>query len=373
MTARELTAGGRRWRFVPDEPPPALLQRVQAVVDLAVTDEQTGLSSATPLAIATTRSGLTPRIGQDGRIGLVGRPAEILPPALVPGSVIPVEVRAAGYLPHAVEVTLQAPPQPILPLALHREPAAVWGRVLDISGGAPVPVAGATVRLIGAEVLALAQGLYAPRADVGPAAARIRRRELTPAGAVLTLLDGVGAGATRLRLSSRQGLTVPVNPASPDILMIDPSDAERLEVLRVTAVDGALAADEPATVTLAHRLRRTHRAGVTVRLAAASPAGPDMALTSPAIAGDVTLPVIDASGFAFVDFIEIESAAGSPPTEHQLLQRLVATTDADGQFRLPPLHRLDTLTLEVTAGAVTTTRTVDLAAGPALPVELRIP
>jgi hypothetical protein len=373
VSARELTAGGRRWRFVPDEPPPDLLQRVQAVVDLAVTDEQTAAPPATPLRITTTRSGLAPRIGPDGRIGLVGRPAEILPPALVPGSVIPVEVGAAGYLAHAIEVTLQAPPQPTLPLALHREPVAVWGRVLDISGGAPVPVAGATVRLIGVEVLALAQGLYAPRADAGPAAARIRRRELTPTGTVLMLLDGAGAGATRLRLSSRQGLTVPVNPVSPDILMIDPGDAERLEALRVTAVEGSLAADEPATVTLAHPLRRTHRAGVTVRLAAASPVGPDMALTSPAIAGDVTLPVVNASGFALVDFVEIESAGGTPATEHQLLQRLFAVTDAAGRFRLPPLHRLGTLTLEVTAGAVIVTRTVDLVAGPLLPIELRIP
>lgn len=373
MSARELTAGGRRWRFVSDEPPPDLLQRVQAVVDLAVSDEMTGASPATPLSIFTSRAGLAPRAGLDGRIGLVGRPAAILPPALVPGSVIAVEVGAAGYLPQAVEITLQAPPQPTVPLALHREPVAVWGRVLDTSGGAPTPVAGATVRLTGVEVLALAQGLYAPRSDTGPAAARIRRRELTPGGVALALLEGIGAGASRVRLSSRQGLTVPVNPASPDILMIDSGDPERLEVLRVTAVDGALAADEPATVTLAHPLRRSHATGTTVRLATPSPAGPDVALTSPANAGDVTLPVVDASGFALVDFVEIESTGGVPATEHQLLQRLAVTTDAQGRFRLPPLHRLATLDLEVTAGAVTVTRTVDLAAGPAEPVELRIP
>lgn len=373
MSARELTAGGRRWRFVSDEPPPDLLQRTQAVVDIAVTDELTGAAPATPLSISTSRAGLAPRTGLDGRIGLVGRPAGILPPALVAGSVIPIEVGAAGYLPQAIEITLQAPPQPIVPLALHREPAAVWGRVLDTGGGAAVPVAGATVRLTGVEVLALAQGLHAARADAGPAAARIRRRELAPSGMVLALLDGAGAGAAQVRLSSRQGLTVPVIPASPDILMIDPGDAERLECLRVTAVEGAIAADEPATVTLAHPLRRSHATGATVRLATPSPAGPDVALASPAIAGDVTLSVVDASGFALVDFVEIESAGGVPATEHQLLQRLAVTTDAQGRFRLPPLHRLATLDLEVTAGAVTATRTVDLAAGPAEPVELRIP
>lgn len=373
MTARELTAAGRRWRFAPDDPP-TVLQRVQAVVDLAVTDEQTAMPPATPLAITTSRSGLAPRIGHDGRIGLVGRPAEILPPALVSGSTVPIEVTAAGYLPYALDVTLQAPPQPTLPLALHHEPVAVWGRVLDTSGGTPTPVAGATVRVIGVEILALAQGLYAPRAATGPAAARIHRRDLTPAGPALTLLDGVGAGATRLRLSDRQGLTFPPNPANPDILMIDPSDAERLEVLRVTAIDGALADDEPAIVTLAHPLRRSHSAGITARRATPSPAGPDVALTRSAIAGDVTVLVVDASSFAFVDFVEIESTGGAPATEHQLLHRLVDTTDVDGRFRLPPLHRLGTLTLEITAGVVTVPRTADLAAaGPVQLVELTIP
>ena len=314
MSARELTAVGRRWRFVPDEPPPDLLQRMQAVVDLAVTDELTGAAPATALSIVASRAGLSPRVGPDGRIGLVGRPAAILPAALVPGSVVAVEVGAVGYLPQAIEITLQAPPQPTVPLALRREPAEVWGRVLDTSGGAPVPVAGATVRLTGVEVLALAQGLYAARADAGPAAARIRRRELTPSGAALSLLEGAGAGATQLRLSSRIGLTMPVIPAAPDILIIDSGDAERLEVLRITAVDGALAADEPATVTLAHPLRRPHATAATVRLATPSPAGPDVALTSSAIAGDVTLPVVDASGFALVDFVEIESAGGVPAT-----------------------------------------------------------
>jgi hypothetical protein len=78
--------------------------------------------------------------------------------------------------------------------------------------------------------------------------------------------------------------------------------------------------------------------------------------------------VVDASSFAFVDFVEIESTGGAPATEHQLLHRLVDTTDVDGRFRLPPLHRLGTLTLEITAGAVTVTRTVGLL--PSAPVQL---
>jgi hypothetical protein len=99
-----------------------------------------------------------------------------------------------------------------------------------------------------------------------------------------------------------------------------------------------------------------------------------VALSQDAIAGDVTLLVADASSFPLVDFIELESAGGVPAPEHQALHRLAATTDADGRFRLPALHRLSTLALEITAGALTAQHTVDLdpAASVQL-VELRLP
>jgi hypothetical protein len=271
-------------------------------------------------------------------------------------------------------------------LALHREPLALWGRVL--AGGAAAPVAGASVTIVDfaprashpvthqalEHLLVLAQGLYAARAATGPLAARVRHRGLTPADSY-TLVGGVGAGATILRLSGRQGLTVPPNPAAPDVLLIEPGDPERLEALGVIAIEGALAADQPATVTLGHPLRRGHPEGAAVRRAVATPAGPDVALTRAAIAGDVALLVADAASFAAAEMIELETPGGAPLPEHQLHLAPTATTDADGRFRLPALHRLTTITLEITApGPVTVQRTVDLVpTGPVQLVEARLP
>ena len=385
MSCREIVAGGRRWRFCPDDAPSSL-QRLQAVVDLGAVDELTGAPPPAPPAITTRRAGLMPRVSRDGRLGLVGQPAHILPSAQVVGSTIAVEVTAPGYLRHALTLTLQAPPQPTVRVALHREPVALWGRVL--AGAAAAPVAGASVTIVDfaprarhpvthqplEHLLVLAQGLYAARAATGPLAARVRHRGLTPADGY-TLLAGVGAGATILRLSGRQGLTVPPNPAAPDVLLIESGDPERLEAQRVIAIEGALAADQPATVTLAHPLRRGHREGVVVRRALAAPAGPDVALTREGVSGDVALLVADGTSFAGADMIELETPGGAPPAEHQLHLAPTATTDADGRFRLPALHRLTTLTLEITApGPISVQRTFDLPpVGPVQLVEARLP
>jgi hypothetical protein len=384
VSCREIVADGRRWRFCPGDPPD-FLQRLQAVVDLEVIDELTGAPPAAPVALATRRAGLAPRVGRDGRLGLVGQPAQLFPPAQVAGSTVAIEVTVPGYLRHALTVTLQAPPQPTVRVALHREPVALWGRVL---AAAAAPVAGASVALVDfaprarqpitnlplEHLLVLAQGLYAARAASGPPAASVRRRGLTAADSYV-LLGGAGAGTTALRLSGRQGLSMPPNPAVPDILLIEPGEPERLEVVRVRALEGALAADQPATATLAHPLRRDHPEGTAVRRAVAAAAGPDVALTRPAIAGDVALLVADAASFAGADLIEVETPGGDPPAEHQLLLTPVATTDAAGRFRLPAVHRLETLTLAITApGPVTVQRTIDLAAtGPVQLVEIRLP
>jgi hypothetical protein len=383
MCCRPVTADGRRWRFCPDEPP-GLLQRVQAMVDLEVVDELTLAPPPVTPSITTSRAGLTPRRGRDGRLGLVGRPAGSLPPAAVVGTIVPVELAAAGYLRHTLEVTLQAPPQPTLTVGLHREPVALWGRVLDSAG----PVAAASVTVVDfsprgvdpvtaqpEDLLALAQGLYARRAASGPQAAVARPAPLVPAPEAYTLLRAAAAGATRLRLSDRQGLTLPPNPASLDIVAIEPGDPERLECLRGIAIEGASTADQPATVTLAHPLRRSHAEGAPVRRMQAPAPGADVALGREAIDGDVTLMVADATGFTpTIDFVEIATPGGVPAPEHQLLRPLAVVTDADGRFRLPALHRLASLTLEITAGATTVQQTVELAsAGPVQLVELHLP
>jgi hypothetical protein len=354
------------------------------MVDLRVVDELTVAPPPVDPTIVTSRAGLTPRRGPDGRIGLVGRPSASLPPALVAGTTVPVELAAPGYLRHTFDVTLQAPPQPTLTVGLHREPVALWGRVLDPNG----PVAGAVVTVVDfsprgvdpvtaqpEDLLALAQGLYAPRAASGSQAAVARPAPLAPAPETYTLVRGAAAGATGVRLSDRQGLTVPPNPASLDILAIEPGDPERLECLCIIAIEGASTVDQVATVTLAHPLRRSHREGAFVRRMQTAPPGADVALGRDAITGDMALFVADDAAFTTAGgFVEIVTPGGVPAPEHQLLRPLAVATDADGRFRLPALHRLSTVTFEITAGTQTVQQTVDLApAGPVQLVELRLP
>ncbi|MDO9712908.1 hypothetical protein [Paracraurococcus lichenis] len=386
MTSRTVNAGGRAWRFSPDGAP-GRAQRVQAMVDLTVTSEPDGALTEPASVRAPSRPGLTPRNGPGGRAGLAGRPVDTLPPAAIAGTDIAVEVSAPGHLTQAITVTLTAPPQPGRSVLLHGEPVAIWGQVVRVAAGVPSPVSGATVRVVGfaprrtdpvtslpdEDLLAIGGGLRAAREAQGPKAAVLRRRQL-PLAETYALLRGAGAGETVLSLSGRQSLTVPVVPGSPDLLLIEPGEAERLEVLAVTAIAGTASAAAPATVTLAYPLRRVHPEGAPVRRVAAALPGPDVALRRPAATGDVTLLAADASGFAGFAFVEVATPGGIPTAEHHPLLQLAVITDAEGRFRLPALHRARTLSLEV-APPVGAAVTLPVDLGPGGPVrteELRL-
>ena len=60
MSCREIVAGGRRWRFCPDDAPSSL-QRLQAVVDLEAVDELTGVAPPPPPPRPTPPAGRPPR------------------------------------------------------------------------------------------------------------------------------------------------------------------------------------------------------------------------------------------------------------------------------------------------------------------------
>jgi hypothetical protein len=391
MSCRPVTAAGRLWRFCPDGTP-APMQRLQVLLDLSVTGELTGVApEVVTVGTLLDRPGLVARSGPRGRAGLAGRPVDFLPPAMIAGTRVAAEVGAPGHLPQQAGATLNAiPPQPTHPVALHPEPVAIWGRVLDTAGSTPVPLPGATVRVVDfeprqrhpvtnapeEELLALAGGgLRAARAAIGPQAAAARRRQLLPDPQPYALLRGAGVGETVIRLSGRQGLAMPPVPGSPDILLIEPGDPERLEVLAVTAIEGALAADAPATVTLAHPLRRAHPEGTAVRRALPALPAPAVALRRPAAPADAVLLLADTSGFAGFAFVEVETPGGVPPAEHHPILPLLATTGPDGRFRLPALQRAARLTLEIAAVSHSTVqRLVDLGpGGPVLVEELRLP
>ena len=107
-------------------------------------------------------------------------------------------------------------------IALHREPTAIFGRIVKNSSGGTVPLAGATVRLIGVwrtpppanaavppdppNLVSLRPPLYAQRAAI---AGQLRRRNLPaipdPVTAEKRLLDDASATSTSVRVRTTPG------------------------------------------------------------------------------------------------------------------------------------------------------------------------
>ena len=73
------------------------------------------------------------------------------------------------------------------------------------------------------------------------------------------------------------------------ILAIEPGDPECQEFIPIAAVDAASSADQPADLTLVHRLHHAHPDGAVVVRAVPAGPGPANALTDPARAEDVTV------------------------------------------------------------------------------------
>lgn len=270
MTPRVVTAAGRQWRFVPDEPPLAA-ERSQAMLQARLVDEVLNAPPQLPLQVATRVYGAIGRAGGGGRVGVVGRPAQALFAPTVALARMDMAVTAPGFLP--LELDSPVGPQPGYPeafacvdlgdIALHRAPTRIAGRVVSRATG---PVAGAVVRISGVwpvlqhpagpaaapDAMPTFAGLYADR----PAGGSVLRRSLTPAAQVKTLVRPAVAGDTVLRLSDRQAI------AAGQILAIDFGDTGRVEFMGIATIDTGSSADQPADFTLDLPLRRDRKSVV---------------------------------------------------------------------------------------------------------------
>ncbi|HEY3282020.1 MAG TPA: hypothetical protein VGN26_07065 [Armatimonadota bacterium] len=246
-------------------------------------------------------------------------------------------------------------------LKLHREPVVISGRVVQSGGVGTLPLAGATVRIIGlwrtpppahivvppdpANLIALDPPLYADRpAGLG----RLRRQDLPPIVDPIPqekrLVDDTGAGATTLHLSNRLGLGIGT------VLLLDAEVSDLQEHLTITAFSGALNPAQPARVTLDHPMAYDHRRGALVQRVNPQPQGPQRILAPDplpgepdALAGDTTLLLNTLAGLATGQTVRV--SGGVAPPEYHRLARYSVTSDADGYYRLPPLGRVAQLRL----------------------------
>jgi hypothetical protein len=354
------------WRFVPDATP-APGDRVRAVMRARVLDETTRTPIGQFLHISTRRADLAARVSDDGIVGLVGQPARALPRLGSSAEPLDMRIESANYLPLDLACTLGPIvnfPQVFAPfdfgdVSLHRIGVALEGRVVRRAPIAPVPLAGATIRLEGVwstlppanwnppalaeppRLVALTPGLYAPRGG----GTTLRQRALTPKAAVQTLLAPVAIGSRRIRLSDRKGLL-----AGGD-LMLDRDDAMRTEVIKIRTVESTLADDLPSWITLEHPCARSHLDGVACVAVDAQPAIVVDTLARAAIPGDRV-------GFtsatpAFVDGAFVEIDDGIAAHEWQRVAGYATKSDADGYFRLPAVARVALLQLHVKSAPLT--------------------
>lgn len=354
MTCRQVIAGGESYVFCPEAPVPAA-DRLQTIVRAQLRDEITGEAPRGEITLSVPRPGLRARVADGGMVGLVGVPREIFASGAIAGLILPHTLAAEGYLPLSLAPAL--PAQPFYPtvfqpadlgiIALHRQPVTLRGRAVREVGGVRTPLAGAAITLTAVRftpdgaslaipaavsLLTTRLGLRRPR-TVG---AVVRRRDLVIGAATKRLLSPVVAGTTRLRLSDRAGLVIG------DPVMLDTADAERTEYVAVAAIEATAAPDQPAWVDLDLPVTHDHRDGVAVAVAALGAVGPNNLLTRDAVIGDRCLFLDGVAGLPGGATIEI---VGGGPTEYHAAQRLFATSDGGGFWRLPAIARVATVTL----------------------------
>lgn len=201
-----------------------------------------------------------------------------------------------------------------------------------------------------ANFVGLWSGVYADR----PAGSTLSASGLTLVAATQQLLRPAPARATILRLSDRQGLSVG------DVLAMEPGDPERQEFIPIAAVDAASSADRPADVALAHPLHRAHRDGTPVLRAVPAAPGPANALTDPARADDVTVFLAGLAGLGTGTHPVVLTGGAAPPEYHGL-GLYAAQSSGEGDFVLPPLHRVAQLRLRADHPAEPQPAPIDIA------------
>ena len=373
MSERIIQADRLRYTLgMEDAVPPA--QRFRVAVRARVIDELTGETPRVPIRLTTPTPGLAPRVGSGGLIGLIGVPFETFPALDAQPYATTFEVRADRYVTRKVAVDVpqdaQFPdrfiPADLGDLALHRESVLIAGRVTERLGGVggiitPVPGANLDVTEVW-PTLPPADGSVPPEAPdlvslVPPlhfarttAAGRLRRREMTPVpGQDKELLEPAEAGTDRIRISDWIGLAVG------DVLLLD-TDPAIQEYVTIGVIDPVGADAFPATITLTHPLAYRHRSGIRVQEQTPQAPGPDRQFRRDAIPGDACVFLNGLGGLPGVQIAEV--LGGVPPSEFHALGLFSAVTDAEGEFRLPPLSRVAQLTIAATEGGRLTEVTV---------------
>lgn len=233
--------------------------------------------------------------------------------------------------------------------SLHRRATAITGRVTR-NTGTIVPVAGAEVRVQSVWRLSSQPGAVpppdAPSALFRPPVALLNsplyvdypavgtevRMQNRPFDAGVTpkhLLERAPIGARAIELGDTTGLGVG------NVISIDADDAEREELLPIARISGGQTPTDAARVALEYPLRLAHAKGIVVRrLQPFAGVAPLRALTQEALAGDEVL-LLDMTAAGSEGQVEVFHPGPPPRLSYHRVRRYVATSGANGVFRLP--------------------------------------
>jgi hypothetical protein len=156
-----------------------------------------------------------------------------------------------------------------------------------------------------------------------------------------------GAEEVAVRVDRRENLLPSPAPLPNRLLLIDADDQSAAEYHTVATITPAGTPPEPARLALELPLARAHAQGRRVmRMNPGALPPPVLTLASAAERGDRCL-FLDAPLAGPPVTLRI---AGGAVDEFQAFAPLSVRTDADGYFRLPPLHRIARLALTVDDG-----------------------
>lgn len=391
MARQSIETGNKNYTIAPCDSRLAG-ERLWAIVQARLIDELTMRHVVTPITVKTNKKYLTPQTTTGGLAGLVGTPARVFAQPDLTTSVheFKVTFNATGYLAYDSTITIDPIldfPNDFTPVFLgeiemHREPVVIRGRVMEKNATPSEPVAGATIRIAiendpasqtydPAEpsheniwlklppatavlqpdklwIKAIKPNLYFPRKA---GTTRIRQRELIHIpGQDKHLLEDAQIGSKSIRCSNRENLAIG------QIIVVDAGDVATeggnlslSEYVRITGIDGTGEDDQPAVISLSQPLMYPHRRHAIVRRTNLQPTRANNELAVEAITGDSCLLLSSNNHLGEGQTIEI--ADGDQTNEYRRIFSIATTSDADGYFRLPPLHRVAQLNLQVSDGS----------------------
>jgi len=360
VTRSTIVAGSRAYTVNFDDPR-RRGDLYQSIVMAQLVDELTGREVRGPVRVSTDLRGGRTKTAGGGIGGVAGVPSRLFPDLDGQPYGLDLRFEAEGFL-SAVLPDVPVPQQPSFPdgfadvdlglVELRRPPVVIavrtmqvdllnrmvklpfasvrvtgiWRRVKDLSGAAAAP-----------DLVGLRPALSARRPGPGTTLEPVAMPPI--GGPDRRLLSAAEPGAGTLEVT-RTG-----SPAAPDVVAIDPTDADRVEYIQVADVVGPSDPDSPATVVLAFPVQHRHREGVMVREVTPTAVGPLTAdLAAEGLPGDPTVFVTSAAPFTAGQVVRI--TGGPAPDEYAVPATYRVDTDKDGYGRLPPLTRVAAVEVE---------------------------